>query len=313
MYVFIVNPIAGNGRAKKAFRQISESTIFTQINKEVYLTEYQGHAKKIVKELTSKKSFCIKAIIIIGGDGTIHDAINGLRKTPINIGFIPGGSGNDFARGCKIKDNPVKLLESIVQGKGEIDYWFGSYEMKGSKKRFANNIGFGFDAEVAKRANESKYKGFLSKWGLGNISYLFALLHILFSFKPKDITISYNGKKRVINDCWMITISNHPYYGGGMKIIPTAKIQSDILPVLIIHSISKWKVLILFLTVFTGQHLRFKEIELFETEKIHISSEEEVYFHADGETSKCMETTITKESGKVSIMGTLYNRTDFKQ
>lgn len=305
MYVFIVNPIAGNGRGMRTFRKIEKSKIFNELDKEVYFTEEKGHAGEIVEKLVRNSGSKIKAIIIVGGDGTVHDVMNAVHKYPINIGFIPGGSGNDFARGCKIEKNPLKVLEKIIEGRGKIDYWIGNYKIEGVDRKFANNIGFGFDAEVAKRANESRYKQFLSKFGLGNISYLFALIHILFSFKPKTITVSYNGKERVFHNCWMVTISNHPYYGGGMKIIPKAKIQPKILPVLIVHSISKIKVLTLFLTVFTGRHLKYKEVELFETDQITISSREKLHFHADGETSICQEARIYKDSKKIKILGSL--------
>src|SRR5699024_2626634 len=307
MYVFIINPIAGNGRAKKAYNKIKTSALYSQIKKEIYITEYKGHGKEIIEKIRSRDLRAIKSIIVIGGDDTIHEVANGLSQFPVNLAFIPGGSGNDFARGCKIKENPVTLFENIVKGKGKIKYWLGKSRVDGEVKRFVNNLGIGFDAEVADKANKARYKGFLSKLGLGNISYLFALIQMLFLFKPKNIKISYDGKERLIKNCWMITVSNHPYFGGGMKIIPNAKIQPDAFPILIIHSISKWKVLALFLTVFTGKHLKYKEVELFETKAIHILAENKIYYHADGESSMCTQLTVKKQEVHLNILGSGYS------
>lgn len=304
MYIFIVNPTAGNGRARKMYNKLINSDTYQTINSEVYFTEYKGHAEEIVSGIVQERSD-IKAIIVIGGDGTVHEVANGLGEVNIPISPFPAGSGNDFSRGCLIKGKPEQLLQRVVAHSGEMDYWFGHYEMEGIQRRFANNIGFGFDAEVAKKANESRHKKVLSKIGLGIVSYLIALVQVLFTFKPKDITFLYNGEKRQIKNCWLITIGNHPYYGGGMKLIPTAKIEPKKIPVLIVHSISKIKVLTMFLTVLTGYHLRFKEVELIETEGIEIYSKDKIYFHADGETNDCTEAIIKKESKSITVLGSL--------
>lgn len=302
MYIFIVNPIAGNGRAKRIYNQLQKSSLYKQISSKTFFTKYKGHATEIVTALL-KKHPPVTALIVIGGDGTLNDVINGMNSFKIPLAVIPGGSGNDFARGCQINKKPIELLEQIIRHKGKIDYWFGNFQSKETKKRFANNVGVGFDAEIAKKANESKYKRFLAKIGLSRLSYLFALVYVIFSFQTKTITVSYNGKKRRFDNCWLVTISNHPYLGGGMKLIPTAKIQSKVLPVLIIHSVPKWKVLSLFLTVFTGKHLNFKGVEVIKADKIEISSKEKVYFHADGEISVCKELVVSKESQAASILG----------
>lgn len=83
-------------------------------------------------------------------------------------------------------------------------------------------MGFGFDAEIAATSNASKYKGLLNLLRIGKFSYVIALIQILIRFKPQEIEVEIDGENRIIQDCWMITIANHPYYGGGMKIIPDA-------------------------------------------------------------------------------------------
>lgn len=102
----------------------------------------------------------------------------------------------------------------------------------------------------------------------------------------------------------MVTIANQPYYGGGMKIIPNVYIGPSTFPVLIIHSISKWKVLGLFMTVFTGKHLLFKEVELLEATELKILSTNKMYYQVDGETHLSRPCVITKQSEAIKMVGT---------
>lgn len=194
MYIFIINPAAGSGRTMRLFSKIQASDVYNEIKSRYFLTECNGHAEKIVSHLVNDKSNNkITAIIVIGGDGTLHEVINGVGKRRIPIAIIPSGSGNDFARAFSIGKNPIAILESIVKGNNDMAYWLGNYQMGNEKKRhFVNSIGFGFDAEVAQIANRSFYKKVLSKLGLGKISYVVALLQVLRYFKPLNIDIEIN-------------------------------------------------------------------------------------------------------------------------
>ncbi|PAV30108.1 hypothetical protein CIL05_06490 [Virgibacillus profundi] len=309
MYIFIVNPSAGNGRARRVFSKLAKSSLYKEIDSTYYYTEYNGHAELLAKQIKENLYKQVTAIIVIGGDGTLHEVINGLENDEIPVSFIPGGSGNDFARGIGMKHKPLDILRDIVTGKKEKSYWLGNYKLDNNAGRiFVNNMGFGFDAEIAKTANESSYKILFNKLHLGTVSYIIALIQVLFKFKPREIKMEINKQKLTIPECWMITISNHPYYGGGMKIIPDAKIQPTRFPVLIIHGISKWKVLALFMTVFTGKHINFKEVKLYEASEVKIFSNEEMYYQVDGQTDTFESVVIRKSSKAIKMMGIEYNK-----
>ncbi|MFA1820269.1 diacylglycerol kinase family protein [Virgibacillus oceani] len=303
MYIFIVNTKAGNGRAKRTFSKLEETELYQKINSSFYYTEYEGHAEEIVRSLPNKQG--ISAIIVVGGDGTLHEVINGVDYHYMPIAFIPGGSGNDFARGIGLNESPLEILKSIVEGKAETPYFLGDYHLDDAGKRnFVNSMGFGFDALIAKKANYSFYKRILNFLNVGKLSYAIALIQILITFKPTEVELNVNGKIRELSNCWMVTITNHPYYGGGMKIIPTAKIQSNTFSVLVIHSISKWKVLALFMTVFTGKHIHYREVEVMETTSLKITSKQKMDYQVDGQTDTCYSCKITKERKGISILGT---------
>jgi diacylglycerol kinase (ATP) len=304
MYVFIINPVAGNGRGEKIYNRLIQEDYFKRLHKKVYLTGYYGHAEEIAKQVIQDSQPEIKAIIVVGGDGTIHEVVNGIGKYRVPIGYIPGGSGNDFGRGCRIKGKPEQIVRNIVENPVGTSYWIGDLLIEnGEQRHFVNSIGFGFDAEIAENANQSVFKKLLNRFHVGKLSYVIALIMVLFKFKPFELEIEVNGSRQVLKKCWMVTVSNHQFYGGGMKIIPTAKIQAKKMPVLIIQDISKWKILGLFLTVFTGKHTSFKEVTVLEVEKVAIYSKKPIFYQVDGQTSRCHSCTLVKNNQDFQVLG----------
>lgn len=308
MYLFIVNPIAGNGRAKRIFKRIQMSSTYKSLKSMYFYTEYEGHAEEIVRTMVTKKKKLLKGIIVIGGDGTLHEAMNGLQQEEISIALIPGGSGNDFARGLSIEKDPINILERMLQYEKAQPYWLGVYETNpepSNKRYFVNNIGFGFDAQIAKTANNAFYKKIFNVLKVSRLSYVFALIQGLFKFRPMEVIIEVEGKERFLSNCWMVTISNHPYLGGGMKLNPKARIQPGKFSVFLLHSISKLKVLSLFFTVFFGAHIRFKEVEIIETNfmKITAKGSNPLHIQVDGETSQCHSCVIRKQTNPVWMKG----------
>jgi len=304
MYVFIVNPVAGNGRAKRIIEKLMKTNIYKSIHTTIHMTLGEGHAGTLAAELTTAADVPITCIIVIGGDGTFHEVVNGLpEKSSIPLTFIPGGSGNDFARGVGIKGSPEHILSRAIHGKHTLPYWTGSYHADEHKpRRFVNSMGFGFDAEIAEQSSRGPIKHILNRLHLGTLNYIGALIQVLWRFKPYSVELELDGEKQTIDDCWMVTVANHPYYGGGMKIIPHAHVNPDTLHILVLHSISKWKVLALFLTIFTGAHLRFKEVSVKQASKINIYAKDNLPLHADGQPGSCRKANMTKTRDPLYIV-----------
>jgi diacylglycerol kinase (ATP) len=299
MYILIVNPIAGNGRGMKVYENLKLDPLYKSMNCRTYFTEYEGHATTLTAQIAKMYTDKIKAVVVFGGDGSLHEVINGLSKYPsINIGFIPAGSGNDFARGCGLKGKGVELFRQILTNPHWLAYWFGKVTKEHNQKKketlFANSVGFGFDALVAKKSNKAKYKKWLNKLGLGSVSYLVALFQVLISFKPKKVELILDGKKLDFERAWMVTITNHPYFGGGMKIVPHAQINKHYFYGLVIDGISKWKVLFLFFTVFLGKHTKLKEVHTFTANQIIVSVKGGIDYQIDGNTGHCYTCSINK-------------------
>ena len=115
MYHFIVNNTSGGGRSKRVWEELQNYLLEHEIRYKAHFTEYEGHAKKLadrVCDIDREKVY----LIVVGGDGTLNEVLNGMHDfEKIRFGYIPTGSGNDFARGMKINGTPTENLERILQ------------------------------------------------------------------------------------------------------------------------------------------------------------------------------------------------------
>lgn len=288
LLLFIINEKAGNGRAQKKWSKLKNVLDEKQIKHRSFYTKYPLHAEELARHLCSTYKNKIEAIIAVGGDGTIHEVVNGMIDYPtVKIGYIPAGSGNDFSRGFLVPKSPVEALSFLLMNKQSDGKRFdiGRCQVNGlSKSRyFVNSVGTGFDAAVSKLTNESKLKKYLNRIGLGSLAYVGALIRLLFTYQLTTIEVMMDGKTFKYEKVWFATISNQPYYGGGMKIAPNADTSDGLFDITIVHNLSRLKLLFVFTTVFFGKHTRFKEVVQHKGEKVSIVSDANMLVHADGE------------------------------
>ena len=285
---FIVNEKAANGRAQKVWKRVKKELEGKDINYRSFQTKYPKHAEELARQLYSLHKNTMEAIIVVGGDGTLHEVVNGLVDYPtVKIGFIPAGSGNDFSRGFQTPKSPLEALSFTMKKKQSSGKRFdiGKVMVNGQRKKeyFVNNIGAGFDAEVCKLTNESKMKNYFNKIGLGSLAYVGSLIRLLFTYKLTNVNIEMDGKICRYEKVWFVTVSNQPFFGGGMKIAPKADPTDGCLDVTIVHNLSRLKLLFVFITVFFGKHTRFKEVVQHKGKRVSIKSDDNMLVHADGE------------------------------
>lgn len=278
---FIINPNAGNGRGKKIWYQFEKQL---HIPYEIHWTKYSGHTVEIAKQLASQATIQNPVCLIaIGGDGTIHEVLNGAAKYEnVYLGAIAAGSGNDFKRGFATFENATQI-EQFVKFLSVTPHDYGVAQFNGEIKLFINNFGVGFDALVSMKANESKLKKVLNRFKLGKLSYAYFVISALFTFKPFRLTIMQDGQKRVVENVWFATISNQPYFGGGMNLSPTSKTSDGKLEITIVSNLAKWKLLLLFGSVFFAKHTNIKEVNQFVCKELTLSIDGQIPIHADGE------------------------------
>lgn len=279
MIGFIVNPVSGNGKGRKVWDRLEPALKGLGAHYRVRKTSEQGEAQKLAKELIQKEG--VKKIIAVGGDGTVHEVINGIQESgqACIFGLVPAGSGNDYARGHGLSEDPLRALQQILSDQDS--RWIDLLRI--NERIAVNSVGVGFDAWVAKTTNESAYKRWLNKCGLGGIAYVLSVIRLLFSYQPGDVTLTVDGQVIHIANAWFIAIANIPNYGGGMLICPGALPDSGEAKVCVVHNISRLGLLLAFPKIFSGAHGDHPGVQFFTGRHIHVDADRPLFVHADGE------------------------------
>lgn len=268
--LFIVNPVAGGGRAKRLLPIIDDYMGKTNKIYNIELTSNPKEATDLTKKAIEKG---YSTIVAVGGDGTINEvAIGILESGEGTLGIIPSGTGNDLARTLNIPFDPIEAMDTIIKGnKKQIDIGFVN------NNPFLNIASIGLDSEVVKNTERIKVR-IRSK-----IAYIIGVLSTLFSFKDKRVKLEIDGVPMHKN-IFLIAVGNGKYYGGGLKILPMAIAEDGYFHVCVINRASKMKLLFLFPSIFKGKHINFKKhVEIFKAKKIRIITEDKAYLNIDGE------------------------------
>ncbi|CAM5201439.1 YegS/Rv2252/BmrU family lipid kinase OS=Ureibacillus acetophenoni OX=614649 GN=SAMN05877842_102557 PE=3 SV=1 [Ureibacillus acetophenoni] len=280
---FIINEKAGNGKGKKVWNKFKDQLTIPFFE---HFTQYSGHALQLAHSITHKlvEENREGLLIAIGGDGTIHEIINGITMpSNIYVGYVKAGSGNDYSRAYHTFVSAYEI-EQFVQNPIGIKMDCGQmFYNNNESKKFVNNAGVGFDAFVARKVNGSKTKKYFNKIGLGKLSYGFATIVALFKFKRFDVEVIVDGKQYKFRKSWFVTVSNQPYFGGGMKLTPKSKANDQQLEITIVHNLSHMKLLFLFMTVFTGSHTSLPQVTQLKGTEFQVQVTDPLYLHADGE------------------------------
>lgn len=286
MYYFIVNPASRTGNGMKVWKIVQNKLQELHIEYRVYFTRYKYHAKKIAQEICAS-NLGNKKIVILGGDGTVNEVINGIDSyNDVILGYIPSGSSNDLARSLKIPADPLKALDRILNGKyyDYIDHGVVSLSSGEERKKFAVSMGIGFDASVTYEALNSRFKWILNKIKLGKLTYPLLAIKQLIRHKPtKAHVIVDNHKEYHYNRVFFIANMIQVSEGGGLKMAPNADCKDGKLTVCIIHDLPKIAIIFILPAMIFGKHPIFPGVELFDATTIEIKMDKKIMVHTDGE------------------------------
>lgn len=292
MYYFIVNKQGGTGNAAKTWNIIHSELVSRGIVFKAYRTKFKGHASKIAAHISGLKEDDIR-LIVVGGDGTINEVINGIEDFGnIKFGIIPTGSGNDFARGLKLPKDTEKVLDMILNSTGErkIDLGRVTYEDNTEFRThlFGISCGIGMDAIVCKKVDSSAQKKYLNKLHLGDASYKLMTVQTLFSMKQYNVEIAdnTNSKKYKFNDLIFLAGMNFPAEGGGVPMAPDAKADDGLLSFCAVNGIAKLRAFFTLPLLIKGKHKGLDGINLFDSSSMTIKSAVPMVLHTDGEYIK---------------------------
>ncbi|KAK4761663.1 hypothetical protein SAY87_029547 [Trapa incisa] len=287
--VFVINPRGANGRTWQEWKNLLpylRSRLGNNYNICESLTSGPSHAIDITREAIQEGA---DAVIAVGGDGTLHEVVNGffLDGKPVRnhdhrssaLGLIPLGTGSDFARTFGWKNEPHEAVECIARGvRSPIDVGVISGETDESHY-FINVADIHLSAKAGFYA--SRYKRF------GNLCYVIGALQAFIGHSNQDLRIKINdGEWETFTQVTALCIGNAKFFGGGMKISPNADPRSGNLEVVILQDF-KWYDFILKLhRLYNGTHLSVKNVYSRRVQSIEvedISGSGSIYVQSDGE------------------------------
>lgn len=287
MIAFIVNPVAGGGRAYRMISKIEKIMKEKLTDYKIYITKYAGEGQILAKK-AAMEGFDI--IAAVGGDGTVHEVINGIRGTKAVLGIVPLGTGNDFARYFQIPKKLEKAIDILIMG--NIRTIDGA--VVNDIITFDNIANIGIDAEVAQ--NVIKFKKFLT----GILAYLITLLNVLFKYKPYNVDIKIDDTY-LNRDIMIVAAGICCYYGGGFKILPNADPNDGYLDIIIINKINKLKLLLILPMAIMGKHTNFKCVETYRAQKIEIKTKNNLPICIDGEIIRDSRIELRVEKDAIKL------------
>lgn len=295
MYNIIVNPNANGGSALKQWNLIEKFLKEENIKYSVYFTKSKLDSHRIIKSLNLETS----KLYTLSGDGMVNEIINykdGIKE----IGLIPSGTGNDLAAHLNIKLTN-EYLKSIFLDNNHIEIDVTTISIGNINQKFVNNMGIGFDADVVTDVNKSKIKVLLSKFGLGDLSYLVNVIKHIIKFRLFDLDLNIDDKQYHFKNVMVFTISNIKYIGGGMKICPLASNNDGIHDICIISNITKFKALKVLPTIYSGKHVLYDETTILTGKNIKANINQKRNIHFDGETGFKTDNISVVNQEKIKI------------
>jgi len=274
----ILNPAAGRGYGARAEPKLRRCLEAEGLSFDLVRTTGPWHAADLAEQAARDR---FQTIIAAGGDGTVNEIINGLMAAagdgPLpRMGVIPAGSGSDFASGIGLPAGLEEACHRVAQNiTRTID--IGRVTAAGQNPRyFGNVVGVGFDGAVLIETLKMRRIR-------GLTLYLLAVLKTVFlNFKAPHTTVVYNGEEMVL-PAMLISVANGPREGGGFLIAPDAVPDDGLFDLCIAHEVDRLTILRLIPHFLRGTHVNLDPITMAQAGRVHISSDEGLIAHVDGE------------------------------
>jgi diacylglycerol kinase family enzyme len=283
-WIFIVNPVAGSGKARKSWPSIENTLRQAGIPLEVAFTQRKLHAKEIAMHAIRKG---IRNIVAVGGDGTANEVINGIfsqTECPtreIIFTVLPIGTGNDWIKTHRIPKGFRKWLAFFARQNARLhDVGWLTYMQGGGehKRYFINVAGLSYDGYVARESD--KYKS----WSSNALLYLFLIFRCLFQFViPRTKLVA--DQLSFSDYFYTINIGVCRYSGGGLQLVPQANPFEGKLALTLIRRVSKLGVVLAMPLFYLGKIGIHPATSLHRVSEVKITplDEQPVLLEADGE------------------------------
>jgi diacylglycerol kinase (ATP) len=269
----ILNPAGNRGRGARLRAPLAKALAGGR--GELALTDAPGAAEKLAAEAARRG----RAIIAVGGDGTLSEVAGGIlasgRRVP--LGIVPAGSGNDYAcETLRLPRDPLKALEIALHGAptpmdaGQVN-----------DRYFINSLGVGIDANIAARAERLKRVPLLRGKALYQVASVY---EVLFHYsKCPQLRVSLDGAAQDERAYALAAVTIGPTYGGGFRINPDADPTDGLFDVCLIVKPGQMRALQLLPMVKQGRHNDQPEVRHLHVRSLVLEAAQPIHAHCDGE------------------------------
>jgi len=282
----LTNPVAGKGRAAKV-----RGRALDRFRREgVAVRDLRGRDAAEALELARAcVADGIDTLVVCGGDGTVHLAIQALAGTTTRLGIIPAGTGNDVARYFDLpRKDPDAAVGRVLAGRARtVDL------ARSGTQYFVTVLAAGFDAVVNERANRMT-------WPRGQMRYHLATLAELRVFEPLPYVLQLDDRE-VSLEAMLVAVGNGPSFGGGLRITEGAILDDGFLDVVIIKPISKPDLVRTYPRLFTGTHVRHPQYEHHLVRSVTVAAPG-IVSYADGERFGPLPLTVVCAPGALTVL-----------
>ncbi len=237
------------------------------------------------------------ALIAIGGDGTVHTALQAVAGTGVPFGMVPAGTGNDFAVEMGVPADPLAAADAIASalaaGRTRAVDLARLTTADGRTRWFGAVLGAGFDAVVNERANRMRYPR-------GPRRYDVAVLLELARLRPRRYTIELDGVAQTV-DAVLVAVGNTASYGGGMRICPAADATDGLLDVVIAGTVGRVTLMKIKPRVYVGSHVTHPLVTSHHARTVRLDAEG-ITAYADGERTFPLPVTVTSVPGALTLL-----------
>ncbi|HSK94188.1 MAG TPA: diacylglycerol kinase family protein [Candidatus Angelobacter sp.] len=288
----IVNPAAGNGRARRLLGWIRER-LERRPDARLRITGRPGDAEAWAADALGQHD----RVVAVGGDGTIQEIVNGLLATQTggSLGVVPVGSGNDLARSLSLPGDPAEAWTAAL---GRVVVSVDVLHARGAsgmERWFASAGGIGFDAQVAHAMVRRR------GWQRGRAGYLVTALAELRHFPNRAVRIVIDDEEPFERRILLVAITNGAYYGGGMHIAPNARVDDAWMDLCVVGDIGRLDALRQLPNLYRGRHGDHPAVEMRRARRVSIDGDPETLVHLDGEPFDGFPLRVEMHAGVLSV------------
>ena len=292
----LYNPHAGNGKCKAEVDALCARYVNAECCDVTDIKDMTEFFAKLEAE---------DEVVICGGDGTLNHFANDIKDIELknDIYYYAIGSGNDFGRDLgkaraaepdyKINDHITNLPTVTVDGKTRV---------------FINGVGYGIDGYCCEIGDALRAKNEAENTDKPINYTAIAIKGLLFKYKPTNATVTVDGVKHSYKKVWIAPTMNGRYYGGGMMPTPDQHrlCEEKKLSVMIFHGTGKLKTLMIFPSLFKGEHVKHTEaVSVLTGSEITVEFDRPAPLQIDGETVLGVTSYTAKAAVKVELKATV--------